>query len=173
MTTPESSDPLWRRLADEISDGARRDLSPTIRTRGQPPVRTRGTIPARPGQDDLGAPPPADVTPTDQRPDQVEPSAYVVVVEVPSGAAARPTDTEIRRRLSEAGLKPIQDPDVYYLTSGKHWAALDSRELNPADPEHGAHHDRILRNLRPDVAIMTTPGDRPAWSGPATTVVRG
>jgi hypothetical protein len=75
-----------------------------------------------------------------------------------------PSEEEVRKKLNLR-----EALDLYYVVRGKHWAALESRELNPDDRENTDHH-LLLRNLRPDHVIVPAGRGRPSWCAPETRV---
>jgi hypothetical protein len=144
MTAKKS---VWDRLASELEQRSFENLG-GVTARRPRAVRTRGSVGVR-----------RSVAPSLER-------RSIVVVEV-SETEAVPSEERLRKKLQVRQ----GDLDFYYVMYGRHWVALGPRELNPHDPEFGGEHELILKNLKPDYAIVCS-RETPSWCGPKTRVVR-
>jgi len=154
----ETQRDLWKRVASELEDSMRQDLS-GIRTRGGAVNEPRGVVRTR-GATRGGV----------QRGREPFEHACTVVVEA-STTHARPDAQQIRDKLQAYLGTVLGLIDLYYIVPGKHWAALGPRELNPDDEEYGEEHRLLLRSLQADFALVSTGKSFPEWCGAETQVI--
>ncbi|MFQ6115874.1 MAG: hypothetical protein ACE5NG_17580 [bacterium] len=150
---------FWGKLAEEFEQALQHDLG-QVRTRARPSAVTRTR----------GAPRIRGTTRATRVEEAAKEQKVVVVLDVPTEG---PTITVEQLQEILQQQQPGRDLvfDIYRIVRNKHWATLEPKELNPDDKEYGRKYQRVLKNLKPEFAILAKGIERPEWCPENTRVI--